>query len=93
MRRLVRVLRGDDSISEGKLETGNPLVVLGVEAEVHLGGIVFTPAPDKVEKWMLDIQRALKAGRLTAGEASKLAGKAFINTCVCVLCLLCILAS
>jgi hypothetical protein len=86
MCRLVRVLLGADSISEGKLETGNPLVVLGVQVEAHLGGIVFTPAPDKVEKWMLDIKSALKAGRLTAGEASKLAGKAFIKTCVCVLC-------
>ena len=84
MYRLVRVLLGADSISERKLETGNPLVVLGVQIEAHLGGVVFTPAADKVKKWLLDIQCALKVGRLTSGEASKLAGKnLFISICAC----------
>ena len=72
--RLVRVLLGADAISERKLETGNPLVVLGVQIESNLGGVVFFPAAEKVEQWKRDIKRALREGRLTVGEASKLAG-------------------
>ena len=72
--RLVRALLGSDAISERKLETGNPLVVLGIQIEVNLGGVVFIPAPEKVEAWVVDIRRAVREGRLTAGEASTLAG-------------------
>ena len=78
--RLVRLLLGSDAIAERKLETGNPLVVLGIQCEANLGGVSFTPAPEKVKAWKLQITGALKDGKLYSGEASKLAGKYLSGT-------------
>jgi len=72
--RLVRSILGKDAIAQRKVEVGNPLTVLGVQVEINLGGIVFTPDEGKVQVWKQCIRIALQEGRLTSGEASKLAG-------------------
>ena len=72
--RLVRALLGTTAVAERKLEHGNPLVILGLLAEVTVQGVVFRPSADKVEKWMGRIQCALESGVLAPGAASKLAG-------------------
>ena len=71
---------GDDAVSKTKLESGNPLVVLGIQVEANLGGVVFTPAAEKLVRWKQDIKNALKEKRLPAGEASKMAGEAVMLT-------------
>ena len=73
--RLIRVLLGPKSVAESKLDYGATLVILGVEVAVHEHGFTCRPAPGKVQKWILESSHALKANKLTAGHASKLAGK------------------
>ena len=70
--RLVRACLGPDAISERKLEHGNPLVVLGVEATIDEGGATFWPAQDKVDKWSASIDAFLARKVMRSGEASKL---------------------
>ena len=72
--RLVRCLLGSSAIADRKLEHGNPLVVLGIAVNLADEGISFRPEPVKVQKWLTQVTEALRANRLTGGEASKLAG-------------------
>jgi hypothetical protein len=73
--RLVRAVLGDDAVANRKLETGNPLVILGIGIETSLAAVTFQPAPEKVAEWVALIKEYLRLGILGAGEASKLAGK------------------
>jgi len=75
--RLVRAVLGDDAVASRKLETGNPLVILGIGIETSLAAVTFQPAPEKVAEWVALIKEYLRLGILGAGEASKLAGKRF----------------
>jgi len=72
--RLIRACLGETAIAERKLESGNPLVVLGVEVLLAPEGLTFWPATGKVEKWLAKIDAALASGSLRPGEASKLSG-------------------
>ena len=47
----MRLLFGNDSIAERKLECGNPLVILGVSTYITYSGITFKPDDEKVAKW------------------------------------------
>ena len=51
-----------------------PLPVLGVDITLSLSGATFKPVEAKRKKWADRIKCALARGRLTSGEASKLAG-------------------
>ena len=73
--RLVRACLGDTSISEKKLEHGNPLVILGVLVTFGLKQAHLRPSDDKVEKWVETMKRSLKALNLPPGLASKIAGQ------------------
>ena len=73
--RLVRACLGDDSISPRKTECGNPLVILGVLATASRDGATFVPSPDKVDKWLITINRILEEHVLESGAASKLSGQ------------------
>jgi len=86
--RLVRLLLGPTSVSPHKLECGNPLVILGVRITLSKNGMQFTPDPQKVARWTQQIDAALAAGRLCAGESSKLAGASRGAQSVAVLCML-----
>ena len=72
--RLVRACLGHSSIAERKLESGNPLVVLGIKISLDTQGATFAPSKDKCQKWIARMRGALAHGRLYHGEASKLAG-------------------
>ena len=72
--RLVRILFGKSAISDKKLETGNPLIVLGIEISLSASGANFRPAVDKKLKWSAKMRSALDEGKLCSGEASKLSG-------------------
>lgn len=74
LQRLVRACLGQGAISERKLESGNGLVILGVVIDIDETGFTMWPSPDKIVKWSKQINAALEAKRLTAGEASKLSG-------------------
>lgn len=52
-----------------------PLVVLGICITLTPEGIDYVPDARKLAKWIRQIEQALKANRLCAGEASKLAGR------------------
>ena len=43
--------------------------MLGVQAEVNLAGVVFTPSPAKIKEWVAQIKLYLLSGLLTRGEA------------------------
>ena len=66
---------GDTAVSESKLGSGNPLVVLGVEISLADDGVTFWPSKDKVHKWRGIIRQILDEGKFTSGEASKLSGR------------------
>ena len=72
--RLVRACLGPSSIAERKLESGNPLIVLGIKNSLDTQGATFAPSEDKRQKWIARMRGALANGRLHHGEASKLAG-------------------
>lgn len=72
--RLVRCLLGETAISERKLEHGNPLTILGIEAFLQHDGATFRPNEEKAVKWSDKIWEILCNGSLKGGEASKLAG-------------------
>ena len=69
------LLLGPGAAALQKLETGNPLVVLGVQCTVDERGVTFATNPAKAQEWAHQIQAYLEMGMLTAGEASKLAGE------------------
>ena len=89
--RLVRALLGGDAIADNKLEHGNPLTVLGISVKLGLEGIEFRPDKAKVEKWTADINRFILTGKMTGGEASKLAGAALLFARCAGKCILCAL--
>ena len=62
-------------MSERKLESGNPLIVLGVEVLTDARGVTMWPAQEKVDKWTANIEAILKEGILVGGAASKLCGQ------------------
>ena len=72
--RLVRLLLGPRAVSDRKLECGDALEILGLHVSFPLTGIHLFPAPKRVRKWVPLIKQALDAGKLCAGQASKLAG-------------------
>ena len=73
--RLVRCLLGPTAIAAHKLQHANPLPVLGINVKVSSVGAIFWPEPEKIVKWIAQIEAALKAKRLDGGEASRLAGR------------------
>ena len=50
MARLVRVALGSSAVANKKLETGNPLVILGVLVETNLVGATYVPPPEKLRQ-------------------------------------------
>jgi len=71
---LVRLLLGSSAIAERKLESGSPLCILGVDVLLSSAGMQCSPSKDKVQKWRHVIRSALEQKKMTAGQASKLAG-------------------
>ena len=72
--RLVRVCMGTSAIAAHKLGQGTQLVVLGIELSIKASGLTLWPSEDKVTKWTHRITRALREGKLSPGDASKLSG-------------------
>jgi hypothetical protein len=73
--RMVRAILGPDSLSNDKMEHGHPLQVLGLHFEADTAGVSVRVTDDKAAKWLHDVQEALRAGRLSSGQAAKLAGR------------------
>ena len=73
--RLVRCLLGFDAIAVHKCACGMPLTVLGIAIHILEEGLKLVPDREKCLKWSAQIRDALERGILTAGEASKLAGR------------------
>ena len=73
--RLTRCLLGADSVADRKLECGNPLTILGIAVALRGHGVMLTADTVKIEKWSGQIRQCLASGKLTAGEASKMAGR------------------
>ena len=108
--RLVRLLLGETSVADKKLEFGDQLLVLGMQVTLasrsvrlwgHVcylylqviprpKGIYFVLDAAKARKWILDIDAALRVGKLTSGESQKLAGRLMWATqhlfyrCTCI---------
>ena len=73
--RLVKLLLGASAVAAHKIDFGATLVVLGIELRLSAVGFCCRPAVMKVQKWIECIKKALAAGVLEPGEASKLAGR------------------
>jgi len=72
--RLVQVCLGASAITAHKLGHGSQLIVLGIEIAFKSTGLTLWPSEDKVDKWIHRITTALKQGKLSPGDASKLSG-------------------
>ena len=72
--RLVRACLGKTAVAEHKLLFGNPLIILGVQVSLRDSGVLFWPAEDKVQKWIIRLKAILVSGVLCGGEAAKLCG-------------------
>ena len=75
MARMVDAILGCGAAAPKKLVWGLELSVLGIDFTLSEHGFHCRPAKEKARSWMQSIDQALNAGRLTAGEASKLSGK------------------
>jgi len=69
------VVLGEGAASKKKLEWGTSLCILGIEFEFADHGFRCRPAKAKAQKWLQCIRGFLAAGKLTAGDASKTAGR------------------
>ena len=75
LRRLICILLGRTAVQDKKVECGLQLEVLGVWIAPNADGVECWPAQNKVKKWLAVIDSAIANGFLSAGEASKLAGR------------------
>ena len=75
MARLVDAILGAGAAAPQKLMWGRELCILGIDVRPATSGFHCRPASDKARSWRRSIELALSSSRLTAGEASKLAGK------------------
>ena len=73
--RLVKALLGTDALAEGKVKSGNPLVILGIQVDVQPDGLVCSLPEEKRAKWLASIEDALAEGCLPARQAQKLGGR------------------
>ena len=81
--RFVDLVMGAGACAPKKLESGNPLVVLGVQAEVNLAGIVFTPSPAKIKEWVAQIKLYLRLG-LISWRGFETCGATRLRSAACV---------
>ena len=73
--RLIDVLLGAGAASLKKLEWGASLCILGIEFEFAEHGFRCRPSKAKAQKWLRCVRGYLATGKMTAGEASKTAGR------------------
>ena len=73
--RIVKLMLGNDAVAAEKCEWGATLTILGVDVAPQHDGFVCTISAKKAQKCSEAIQQALVAGRLSAGDAKKLAGR------------------
>jgi hypothetical protein len=73
--RIIRLLLGQNALASHKVSFGSSLCVLGVDLAISAAGIVARPSATKVVKWVASVREALRTGVLSAGDASKLAGR------------------
>lgn len=78
--RVVRCILGVSALSFHKMGVNITMEFLGICVSPSLNGISFWPSRVKVLRWSEDIKEALRSNTLSAGDASKLAGRlAFAN--------------
>ena len=73
--RLVRIILGPDALAVHKLAHGPNLCILGVDLALDSFGYSGKPARSKLLKWKRSMCEVLRVGKLSAGDASKLAGR------------------
>ena len=73
--RLVRALLGPSAMQDRKMAWGPSIVILGLRVRSSASGFHVKPDDDKAKQWTAIIDGALRSGALTAGEASKMAGR------------------
>ena len=73
--RVVRTLLGAAALADRKVECGLSLTALGVAISLHQCGYECRPSRAKMNKCIAVMVQALCTGMLSAGAASKLAGR------------------
>ena len=81
--RVVKALLGQDAIEESKLQCGNPLTILGIDAVVKANEVIMWPTETKLTQWKRELQVCIDTERMSSGAASKLAGKLSFATQSC----------
>ena len=81
--RVVRAQLGPDAIEEKKLESGNPLTILGIDVNIRADEIILWPTELKIAQWKPELRLCVESGKMTSGAASKLAGKLSFATQNC----------
>jgi hypothetical protein len=72
---LCRILMGDDALKDKKMESGNPIGILGLRVTADETSVHVWPEPKKVTNWAKDIDEAISKQKLSSADASKLAGR------------------
>ena len=73
--RMVRALMGTGAVAARKTECSLPLAILGIEVNANQEGVTLEVTPEKRQEWGDRLQEAENTGIMTAGEASKHAGR------------------
>ena len=73
--RLARVLMGTSALKQEKLQAGTSLDVLGLHIAHDEAGVHVHVTTEKAMLWSDMIEVMLKSGTLSAGDASKMAGR------------------
>jgi hypothetical protein len=73
--RVARALLGDDALADEKCECSRPLDVLGLTFNADKQGVTVTVNSAKAENWRADLAAALRANRLWAADAARMAGR------------------
>ena len=79
--RPVRALLGPSAMQDRKMTWGPSIVILGLRVRSSASGFHVKPDDDKAKQWTAVIDGALRSGALTAGEASKRAGRLSWECC------------
>ena len=73
--RVTRAILGEEALAKAKLEQGRPLGVLGLLFTADNEGVSVRVNEDKTQKLLKELEDCLKKGKLSAGNAAKLAGR------------------
>ena len=81
--RVVRAMLGTSALAQEKMDHGSSLVVLGIQIWTSTQGVRLELTEEKRKAWTLKLRQAKDSGAMSAGDASKFAGRLNFATQAC----------